>query len=157
MKRLFMIGLVASAFALFLTACNKSDENNDTTEGETIEVSINVNVGDDNSATVTAEQTSGNFYAAKIIVMMEYSEVTVDLSSEVSLTNFIIENGVDVELPYTETFTGLRVGYDKFSAVVAYDSSGRAAATAYQVWTPQGDALGWSEENNPGELEEIEW
>ena len=83
--------------------------------------------------------------------------MTIDLESEIQLTNYVIENGVDVELPYSNTVTDVRIGQDMFTAIAVYDNTGRAVDVVYERWTPLGLPDGWSTENNPGELEEIEW
>ena len=89
--------------------------------------------------------------------MIDFQDVTIDLESEIQLTNYVIANGVDVELPYENTLTDIRIGQKKFTAIIVYDSTGRAVDVQYTTWDPVGLPDGWSTENNPGELDEIVW
>lgn len=154
MKRILF--LIAVAAVVLLSGCNKPG-NQQQTQNEEIEVALTVTPHDDNSATIEAELTSGSFYGARLIEMMNFADVTIDLESEIQLTNYVIENGVDVELPYSNTVTDVRIGQDMFTAIAVYDNTGRAVDVVYERWTPLGLPDGWSTENNPGELEEIEW
>lgn len=154
MKRFLLFA--AAATAALLSGCNKPDEEEQTQE--TITVSLTVTPGDDNSATISAELTAGTFHGAKIIEMMNFDDVTIDLESEIQLTNYVIDNGVDIDqMPYNKTLTDIRIGQDKFTAIIVYDSTGRAVDVEYVKWTPLGLPDGWSTENNPGKLDEIEW
>lgn len=154
MKR-FLLFAAAATVAL-LSGCNKPDEGEQTQE--TITVSLTVTPSDDNSATISAELTEGTFHGAKIIEMMNFDDVTIDLESEIQLTNYVIANGVDIDqMPYSKTLTDIRIGQDKFTAIIVYDASGRAVDVEYVKWTPLGLPDGWSTDNNPGELDEIEW
>lgn len=147
---------VAVILMTLLSSCSKPDNEEQTQE--TIAVSLTVTPNDDNTAVISAELTSGSFHGAKIIEMMNFEEVTIDLESEIQLTNYVISNGVDItEFPYTNTLTDIRIGQDKFTAIIVYDASGRAVDVAYERWTPLGLPDGWSTENNPGELDEIVW
>ena len=76
---------------------------------------------------------------------------------DIQLVKFVEQNGKDVTLPYEVKLTGVRIGNDRFSAVIAYDKNGVAKSVAVQVWTPEGRPDGWSTENNPGDLGEIIW
>ena len=147
---------VAVILMTLLSSCNKPDEGQQT-QTETIEVSLSVTDIQDNCATIKAEVTQGNFYGAKLIEMMDFQDVTIDLESEIQLTNYVIANGVDVELPYENTLTDIRIGQKKFTAIIVYDSTGRAVDVQYTTWDPVGLPDGWSTENNPGELDEIVW
>lgn len=151
MKR---ISLAIAALALLCAgACNKQQ----TAKEDPIEVSLEVVDIADNCATVKAELTSGKFYGAKLVEAVNLDEVTVDVTSDIQLVNYVEKNGVEVTLPYENTLTGLKIGKEKFTAIIVYDNTGRACKTASKVWTPEGLPDGWSTENNPGELEEIHW
>lgn len=150
MKRTLL--MIAALTALMLTGCKKPSETEDP-----IAVSLEVTEIQDNCATVKAQLTSGNFYGAKLVEMVNVDDVTIDYSSDIQLVNYVQANGVDVELPYENTLTGIKIGQDKFTAIIVYDKSGRAAVAEKIVWTPAGLPEGWSTDNNPGELGEIKW
>ncbi len=153
MKRILLF--IAVVMTALLSGCNKPE--NQQSQQETIEVSLEVTGIADNCATINVSLTAGNFYGARIIEMIDLQDVTIDLESEIQLTNYVIENGVDIELPYSNTLTDIRLGQKKFTAVIVYDSTGRAVDVQYVTWDPVGLPDGWSTDNNPGELEEIEW
>lgn len=146
--------LIIAAVAALLMGCNKpqSDE-----QEETFAVSLTVTDIADNCATVRASLTEGTFYGAKLIEKMNLEDVTIDYGNDIQLVNFVEKNGISVELPYENILTDVRVGKDCFTAIIVYDATGRAAVTSTCIWTPVGNPDGWSETNNPGELEEIEW
>lgn len=156
MKRILL--LTAVALAAFLTGCNKPD-NQQQGQQETVEVSLEVTDIADNCATIKASLTSGSFHGARIIEMLPLGEVPAEvLASEIRLTDYVIENGAEIDaMPYEKTLTDVRIGADMFTAVIVYDASGRAADAVYVQWTPAGLPDGWSTDNNPGELGEIEW
>ncbi len=94
----------------------------------------------------------------KLVLDAIDEEVTINRDSDIQLTRYIKENGIDfANLPYETTITDIRLGKDRFTAVGVYGKDGVMAATAYKTWTPVGLADGWSTDNNPGELGEIEW
>ena len=154
MKRILL--LTAAAMTFMVVGCNKP-ENGQQNQKETIEVSLEVTGIADNCATINAELTAGTFHGARIVEMVDLQDVTIDLESEIQLTNYVIENGVDIELPYSNTLTDIRLGQKKLTAIIVYDSTGRAVDVQYVTWDPVGLPDGWSTDNNPGELEEIEW
>ena len=152
MKKSLLI-LAVACTALF-SGCKKAGT------GETedpIKVSLEVTGIENNSATIKAELTSGKASGAKIIEDYILDDVTIDYTKDIQLVNFVEANGVKVDLPYEKTLSGVKIGKDRFTAIIVYDNTGRAAVTAYQVWTPEGLPEGWSTENNPGELGEIKW
>lgn len=156
MKRILL--LTAVALAAFLTGCNKPD-NQQQGQQETVEVSLEVTDIADNCATIKASLTSGSFHGARIIEMLPVADVPAEvLESEIRLTDYVIENGSEIDaMPYEKTLTDVRIGADMFTAIIVYDASGRAADAVYVQWTPAGLPDGWSTDNNPGELGEIEW
>lgn len=152
MKKYLLI-LAVTCTAL-LSGCGK--DHGDKTE-DPIKVSLEVTGIENNSATIKAELTSGKATGAKIIENFLIDDVTVDYTKDIPLVNFVEANGVKIELPYEKTLTGVKIGRDRFTAIIVYDDTGRATVTAYKVWTPEGDPDGWSTGNNPGELGEIDW
>lgn len=152
MKRLTTI--VAMLMALSFFGCNKPAGDD---SGETISVNLEVTDIADNCATIRANLTSGNFYGAKLLEYMNAEDVTFDPTNDIQLINYVEKNGVAVELPLERKLTGLRVGKDLFTAIIVYDQTNRVVATKTVTWTPEGQVDGWSTENNPGELDEIEW
>ena len=150
MKKILL--LTAATVAVFFTGCSKPEVKEDP-----IQVSLEVTDIADNCATVSAKLTSGDFYGAKIIEDMNIDDVTIDYTNDLQLVKFVEQNGKDVTLPYEVKLTGVRIGNDRFSAVIAYDKNGVAKSVAVQVWTPEGRPDGWSTENNPGDLGEIIW
>lgn len=152
MKKSLLI--LAVACTALLSGCKKEETGG---EQETIKVSLEVTPADDNSATITASLTSGKATGAKIIEEMLTDDVTIDYTKDIQLVNFVEANGKKIDLPYEHKLTDVRIGKDRFTAIIVYDNTGRAAVTAYKIWTPIGQADGWSTENNPGELEEIKW
>jgi hypothetical protein len=91
---------------------------------------------------------------------MRNSDVTVDFSRELQFISYIKNNGVLVNLPYSETVQNIPVGFDLFTAAVACDANGNPLAGCtpqYKVWTPVGQVDGWSTDNNPGSLDEVIW
>ena len=153
MKRILF--LVAAAMTALLSSCNKPAQQQ--TQTETIEVSLEVTDIADNQATVKAELTAGSFYGAKIVKMVDRQDITIDLESEIQLTNYVLANGEDIDLPYSETISDVRLGQDKFTAVIVMDNTGRAVDVKYVIWPPAGLPDGWSTENGAGELGEIIW
>lgn len=144
--------IIAALSALALTGCKKQAEAEDT-----ISVSLEVTDIQDNHATVKAQLTSGKFYGAKLIEMVNLDDVTIDYSSDIQLVNYVNANGTDIELPYENTIEKIKIGQDKFTAIIVFDNNGRAAVAEKVIWTPAGLPEGWSTENNPGELEGINW
>ncbi|MCM1501930.1 MAG: hypothetical protein NC115_04590 [Bacteroidales bacterium] len=144
--------MIAAFSALMLAGCKKPAE----TE-EPIKVSLEVTEIQDNCATVKVQLTSGKFYGAKLVEMVNVDDVTVDYTSDIQLVNYVQANGTDIELPYENTLTGVKIGQDKLTAIIVFDNTGRASVAEKVVWTPAGLPAGWSTENNPGELTEIIW
>lgn len=140
-----------------LAVCTSCGGDEKTQKEETFAVSLEITGIQDNCATIKAALSDGSFYGAKMIEMMNADDVAIDYTKDIPLTTFIRENGVDVTLPFEKTLTDIRIGADKFTAIMVFDETGRAAATAYQIWTPEGSPAGWSTDNNPGTLEEINW
>lgn len=153
MKKSLLIIAVACTALLF--GCKKAETGGE--EQQPIKVSLEVTPADDNSAAIKAVLTSGQATGGKIIEDMLVDDVTIDYSKDIQLVKFVEENGKAISFPYENKLTGIKIGKDRFTAVIVYDNTGRAAVTAYKIWTPLGQADGWSSENNPGELEEIEW
>lgn len=150
MKKTLLI--IASLSALMLAGCKKPAG----TE-EPVAVLLEVTGIQDNCATVKAHLTSGKFYGARLIESMDAEDVTIDYTSDIQLVNYVQANGTGIELPYENTLTGLKLGKDKFTAIIVYDNTGRAAVVEKVIWTPAGMPDGWSTDNNPGELGEIIW
>ncbi len=141
-----------------LAGCSKSGEEDDgQDDSEVIRVSLEVTDIADDQATINVALTEGNFYGAKFIEAVRSNTVSVDYSNEIKLINYVKENGVDVDLPYTNTITGLRNGNEMFSAVIVFNSKGIAVNSSCQVWTAVGEIWNWSGENEAGDLEEIDW
>lgn len=152
MKRLMMIAACALCTVLLAGCGDKEKE-----EEKPVEVSLEVTDIADNCATIKAALTSGNFYGAKLVESMSVDDVTVDTSNDIQLIKFMETYGVDVTLPLEKTITGVRIGTDRFTAIVVYDATGRATQVKTVTWTPEGLADGWSQENSAGTLEEIKW
>lgn len=152
MKKNLLILAFACTALLFGCGKDKGDKPEDP-----VKVSLEVTGIENNSATIKAELTSGKATGAKIVEDYILDDVTVDYTKDIPLVNFVEANGVKIDLPYEKTLTGVKIGQDRFTAIIVYDETGRAAVTAYKVWTPEGDPDGWSTDNNPGELGEINW
>lgn len=146
--------LVAMFMTLSFLGCDKSAGED---SGETISVNLEVTDIADNCATIKAYLTSGNFYGAKLLESMNADDVTFDSTNDIQLINYVEKNGEAVDLPLERKLTGVKVGKDMFTAIIVYDRTNRVVTTKTVTWTPEGKVDGWSDENNPGELEEIEW
>ncbi len=153
MKKIFLaLAVVCSAM---LVSCKKPVEQQ---QEEKFTVSLEITDIKDNCATINAALTEGNFYGAKIVEEVLYEELTINPDKGIELVKFVKENGVDITaMPYTKTLEKVRIGKDRFTAIIVFNKEGVAKATAYKVWTPEGSPAGWSTENNPGNLGEIEW
>ena len=75
-------------------------------------------------------------------------------TNEIQLIRYVEENGKDIELPFTETVQDIVYNRDYLSAVVVYDETGRACASAYDTFTGDGEIDGFSGDNSAGNLEE---
>ena len=152
MKRVTIF--IAMLMTLPFFGCSKSDGEDSV---ETIAVNLEVTDIADNCATIKAFLTSGKFHGAKLLESMNADDVTFDPANDIQLINYVEKNGVAAELPLEKKLTGLKIGKKLFTAVIVYDRTGRVVATKTVTWAPEGKPDGWSGENNPGELEEIEW
>ncbi len=150
MKKSLLMSAVV--FMAFIAGCKKPQA-----EEAVPAVSLEVTGIENNCATIRAMLVEGNFYGAKLIESMVIGDVDIDYTKDIQLVNFVEEYGTAVTFPYEKTIEKVRIGQDRFTAVIVYDKSGRASAAAYEVWTPEGNPDGWSSENNPGELGEINW
>lgn len=100
MKKNILLAIVAAA-ALFCS-CGKSDEPTAETEPD---VKIEISGLADNKATVSASLIQGDFYGAKIVTGIRVDRLDFDYTKEVKLTQWVQENGKDIEsLPYARSF-----------------------------------------------------
>ena len=150
MKKFLNIAVILAVVLPALISCGKTE----TPKEETIKVTLEITDIADNAATVKAGLESGTFYGAKIVEMVNADDIVFDPSNDIQLVKYVEENGVSVDLPYQKRLEKLRIGIDRFTAVIAYDKNGIAKSTAYKIWSPEGNPEGWSTENNPGSLDE---
>lgn len=153
MKRILYIAAVCGALLATASSCKKAEP----AKEDPVKVTLEVTDIADNCATVRASLESGKFYGAKIIDMMNRDDLAVDLANEIQLVRFIEENGAEITLPYEKKLEKVKIGIERFSAVIAYDSKGIAKSVAYVVWSPEGNPEGWSTDNGAGSLGENEW
>ncbi len=152
MKKVLLMLAVLSA--TMLVSCKKPQ----TQEEEKFAVSLEITAIENNCATINATLTEGNFYGGMIVEEFINEELTIDPAKGIDLVKFVKENGVEITaMPYQKTLEKVRIGKDRFTAIIVFNKEGVAKASAYKVWTPEGSPAGWSTENNPGELGEIEW
>lgn len=155
----YLSAVAVAVMAILMAGCEKKGPTtgNQGSNGSGTAVTATLTVTDiaDNSATITVSSNSAT--KAKLVKFVRSSSVTVDTSNDIQLISWIESNGVDVNLPYTETVTDIPVGNDMFTAIAVYNAQGRAVACKYVVWTPVGKVDGWSTENNPGSLGEEKW
>ena len=154
--------IAVAAMAIMTAGCEKkgpASSGDGGNGGTTAALSATLEVTDiaDNSAIIKVTVTEGTATKAKIVKAVRHSAVTIDVTKDIQLINWIETNGVEVSLPYTETLTDLAVGNDMFTAVAVYNADGRAEVCKYQVWTPVGKVEGWSTDNNPGSRGEEKW
>lgn len=153
-KFLILSGIMALCL---LPGCDKNTPAGEDDSGSSTmpAVSITAIANDDNTATVSAELTAGEFYGAKIVSAVEISQIgDLNYTNEIQLIRYVEENGKDIELPFTETVQDIVYNRDYLSAVVVYDETGRACASAYDTFTGDGEIDGFSGDNSAGNLEE---
>ncbi len=150
--------IICTALALgLLSGCNKNnpEDDGDTTGGGMPKVSITATANDDNTADISATLTEGTFHGAKIVPAVEISTIgDLNYTNEIQLIRYVEENGKNIDLPYSETVTDIVYNRDYLSAVIVYDETGRACASAYTTFTGDGEIEGFSGENSAGSLEE---
>lgn len=154
-KRIISLVLLAVA-ALVAVSCGKSKEDEPKKE-EAVSVSISVSDIANNAATVAADVKTGKATSGKIVACVPVEQVDVDYEKVILLINYIESNGEAIQFPFTTSLSKLKAGVDYFSAVLVYDADGRAADAAYEIWTAEGLADGWSQENSAGELTPNQW
>ena len=156
MKRVFlMVAAAASALALTVS-CNKNNPEGDGgSAGEMPDVGITAVANPDNTATISATLTAGQFHGAKIVSAVEISTIgDLNYTNEIQLIRYVEENGKNIDLPYSETVTDIVYNRDYLSAVIVYDETGRACASAYTTFTGDGEIDGFSGDNSAGNLDE---
>lgn len=144
--------LIAALSAFLFCSCGKQK-----TEEPEVDPTVSVAVSGigNNVATVSAELLTGKFYSAKIVPAVLVSSLSFDYTKEIALISYVEKNGADVEnLPCSIAVEKLRADKDYLSAVIVYDKTGRACASAYATWTAEGNPDGISDENNAGNLGE---
>ncbi len=152
MKRIF--SAIAVLGTLLLTfSCGKPEPQEEVDPMVKLEV---VDI-DNNCATINVTLTEGNSYGGTLIRMMAQDDVTVDVTNEIQLINFIQANGEDIQVPYHETLTDLKAGKKVFTAVIVYDKDGRASSCDYAKWETVGNPDGWSTNNGAGDITENIW
>jgi hypothetical protein len=159
--RKYLTVIAVAAMAVMTVGCEKKNPTSGSGGNggapSAVEATLEVTDIADNSAVLKVTVTSGTATRAKVVKAVRHSSVTIDVTKDIQLINWIETNGVEVSLPYTETLTDLAVGNDMFTAVAVYNADGRAEVCKYQVWTPVGKVEGWSTDNNPGSLGEENW
>ena len=150
-KTLFMLAALA---AVMLTGCKKPEEPKKE-DPVTIDLAITDNA--DNAATVTATLLTGEAPSGKAVTVKLSAIEGVNYDDEITLINYVKENGKDITFPYTETLTKTIGGDQYLTAVIAFDKTGRAVKSAYQVWTAEGQPDGWSQNDNAGSLNYNQW
>lgn len=151
----FLIICTALAVGLF-TGCNKNNPEGDGgSAGEMPDVGITAVANPDNTARISATLTAGQFHGAKIVSAVEISTIgDLNYTNEIQLIRYVEENGKDIELPFTETVSDIVYKRDYLSAVIVYDETGRACASAYTTFTGDGEIDGFSGDNSAGNLDE---
>lgn len=151
MKRIYSILLTALAVTALLAGCKKHEKETPIT------VAVEVSGIADNMATIDATAT-GKVNGGKIVAAMPLSKLDIDYEQEILLINFIETNGEVIEsFPFNVTKEKLMADNDYITAVIVYDKSGIAKASAYKIWTAEGLPDGWSQQNDAGKLNPNQW